>query len=288
LARKKATEYGIDLAQLHGTGPSGRIVEADVEEFRGAAAPPRPAEPSPALPPTPKPARPAASPGEDRPLSPMRRAIARRLTESKQTIPHFYVTVDVDAAPLVALRAQLNSLRPETEKLSFNDLIVKASAVALTRFPPVNSQLAGDRIRALPGVHIGVAVSLDEGLIVPVIRDCQAKSVTQIAAEIREKAARARAGKLAPEEYSGGSFTVSNLGMYDVEQFVAVINPPEAAILAVGAIRDAAVVQEGQVVAGKRMHLTLSVDHRIVDGAVAAQFLQELTARLEAPLGLLE
>jgi pyruvate dehydrogenase E2 component (dihydrolipoamide acetyltransferase) len=218
----------------------------------------------------------------------MRKTIARRLTESKQTIPHFYLTTDMDVEPLVALRGQYNALLPEERRISFNDLVVKACALALPGFPPLNSQLAGETIRTMAGVHIGVAVALDEGLIVPVIRDCQAKSLTRIAAEIREKAARARQGRLTPDEYSGGTFTISNLGMYDVEQFAAVINPPEPAILAVGAIRDEPVVKEGAVVPGKRMRLTISVDHRIVDGAVAARFLQEVKRLIQAPLSLFE
>jgi pyruvate dehydrogenase E2 component (dihydrolipoamide acetyltransferase) len=218
----------------------------------------------------------------------MRRTIARRLTESKQTIPHFYLTTDVDAAPLVELRAQFNAQQPEERRVTFNDFVVKASALALAKFPPLNTQLVAETLRTLAGVHIGVAVALEEGLIVPVVRDCQTKSLSRVAVEIRDLAGRARAGKLLPAEYQGGSFTISNLGMYDVEQFAAVINPPEAAILAVGAIRDTPVVEGGAVVPGKRMRLTLSVDHRIVDGAVAAQFLQELKRLLQNPLALVE
>jgi pyruvate dehydrogenase E2 component (dihydrolipoamide acetyltransferase) len=280
LARKVAAEYGIELAQVHGTGPGGRVVEADVEEFRQRGAPAAPKMPS-------------AAPGgaaaaSERPLSPIRKTIARRLTESKQTIPHFYLTTDVDAAPMVALRARYNAARAEELKVTFNDLVVKASALAIARFPAVNSQLHGDTQRTLAGIHVGVAVSLPEGLIVPVVRDCEQKSLGRIAAEIRDLAARARAGRLQPAEYSGGSFTVSNLGMYDVEEFAAVINPPEAAILAVGAIRDTPVIENSAVVPGKRMRLTISVDHRIVDGATAAQFLAEIKRLLQEPMSLVE
>ncbi len=273
LARRIAAERGFDLAQILGTGPSGRILEADVIEFqRRPAIPPRDAGPPP----------------QERGLSPMRKAIARRLTESKQTIPHFYLAADCDAAPIVALRAAYNSTREEDRRVSLNDLIVKAVALAVQRVPALNTQLAGDRLRALAGVHVGVAIALDEGLIVPVVRDCEAKPVSQIGREIRSLGDRARAGRLQPDEYSGGSITVTNLGMYGVEYFAAVINPPEAAIVAVGAVRDAPVVEDGAVVPGKRMRVTLSVDHRIVDGAVAANFLNALKTLVETPLGLLE
>jgi pyruvate dehydrogenase E2 component (dihydrolipoamide acetyltransferase) len=295
LARKIAAQHGIDLAQLQGSGPGGRIVEADVEGFRSRApapaAPPAPAAatPAPAAPPAaPAPAAAPALVAGERPLTPMRKTIAKRLTESKRNIPHFYLTTDIDVGALVAFRGEFNALHPEDRRISFNDLVVKACALALPRFPALNSQLEGDTVRTLSGVHIGVAVALEEGLIVPVLRDCEHKSITKLAAEIREKATRARAGRLAPNEYSGGGFTISNLGMYDVEQFDAVINPPEAAILAVGSIRDAPVISGGAVVPGKRMKVTISVDHRIVDGATAAQFLQELKRLLQSPLSLLE
>jgi len=274
LARKVAAERGLDLARIRGTGPGGRILEADVLAALAGA------------PPTAPPAVPAAA---ERPLSAMRRVIARRISESKRTVPHFYLTLDVDAELLVAARARYNATVGEGDRLTINDFVIKACAIALMRHPQMNSQLVGeDRIRTFDAAHIGFAVALPDGLLVPVIRDCQAKSVRQISREAASLAQRARAGALTPAEYSGGTFTVSNLGMYGITLFQAVINPPEAAILAVGAVRDEPVVREGQIVPGKRMALTLSVDHRVVDGAQAAQFLGTVKSLLENPLALME
>ena len=214
----------------------------------------------------------------------MRRTIARRLTESKQTVPHFYVTIEVDNAPLVQFREQLNSLDGNRPKISFNDLIIKACATAMQKFPAMNSQYTEEGIVQPEGIHIGLAVGLEEGLIVPVIRDVDRKSITAISHDAAGLIEKARSGKLQPAEYSGGTFTVSNLGMYGVKNFIAVINPPESAILAVGAGRQIPVVKDGQVTIGTRMDLTLSVDHRAIDGAVGAQFLQEVKRLLETPL----
>ncbi|MBI3909518.1 MAG: 2-oxo acid dehydrogenase subunit E2 [Armatimonadetes bacterium] len=284
LARKLAAERGLDLARIRGTGPGGRIVEADV---LAALAAPAPAPP--AAPPAPPGIAAPPIPARERPMSPVRRVVARRIAESKRTIPHFYLTLDVDAAPLTTFRQQYNAAVAEADRVSFNDLVVKACAIALPRFPQLNSQLVGeDTIRTFEGVHIGIAVALPEGLVVPVVRDCQAKTLRQISREARQLAERARAGALTPTEYSGGTFTISNLGMYGITLFQAVINPPEAAILAVGAIRDEAVVRDGQVVPGRRMSLTISVDHRLVDGARAAEFLQEVKRLLETPMALVE
>jgi pyruvate dehydrogenase E2 component (dihydrolipoamide acetyltransferase) len=291
LARKIAAERGIDLSEVRGTGPGGRIVEADLEEQHGA----RPEQVRPAAeraeaPPArgtaePAPASAQAPPvAEERELSAMRRTIARRLLESKQTIPHFYVTSEIDMEAAMALREQLHAADPERPKIPPDALVVRACALALRKFPTVNSQLVENKLRLIHDVNVGVAVALPDGLIVPVVRQADQKSVTQIADEIRQLAERARAGQLKPAEFSGGTFTISNLGMYDVESFSAIINPPEAAILAVGSIAQAPVVKKGELAVGLRMKVTISADHRIVDGAVAAQFLQEVKRLLQNPL----
>jgi len=275
LAKKVAAARGIDLTQVRGTGPGGRIVEADVEQAATHAPAERRAAPS---------GRPAPAPGQVRPLTPMRRTIARRLTESKQTVPHFYVTMEIDMAAAAQFRQQLNALDPDRAKVSFDVLIVKACAAALQKFLEVNSQYTDGGIVQPDGIHIGVAVALDEGLIVPVIRNADQKSLTALAAEAATLIEKARAGKLQPNEYSGGTFSITNLGMYGVRNFIAVINPPESAILAVGGIHEVPVVKDGQLAVGTRMEVTLSADHRAVDGAVAAQFLCEVKRLLEAPL----
>jgi pyruvate dehydrogenase E2 component (dihydrolipoamide acetyltransferase) len=280
LARKVAAEYGVDLASVAGTGPGGRIIEADVEEARNRV---------PALPATGGTAPATAGPGltaSQRPMSPMRKIIAKRLSQSKQSIPHFYLTLDVDMRAAVRLRGEYNTAIGEERKVSINDLVIRACALAITKFPALNSQLDGETIRTLASVNVGVAVSLEEGLIVPVVRDAQQKSVGTIGAEVRALAERARKGQLKPEEYSGGTFTVSNLGMYEITQFQAIINQPEAAILAVGAVRDTPIVENGAVIPGKQMYVTVSVDHRLVDGQVAARFLQEVKRLLQAPIAL--
>jgi pyruvate dehydrogenase E2 component (dihydrolipoamide acetyltransferase) len=290
LARKIAAEREIDLRQVRGTGPGGRIVEADLEAIpaarpertrpEAASRPAPPSEPAPA----PVAAPPPAVAAEERELSSMRRTIARRLLESKQTIPHYYVTSEIDMRAAADWRDQVNAAEPERPKLSPNDLVIRACALALRKFPAVNSQWVDGKQRFPHEIAVGVAVALPEGLIVPVIRAADQKSVSQISAEVRDLAERARKGELKPNEFSGGTFTVSNLGMYDVESFAAIINPPEAAILAVGTIAEAPVVQNGRLAVGLRMKVTLSADHRIVDGAVAAQFLQEVKRLLQSPM----
>jgi pyruvate dehydrogenase E2 component (dihydrolipoamide acetyltransferase) len=215
----------------------------------------------------------------------MRRTIAKRLAESKFTAPHFYITVEIDMDAAVALREQL--MESEDVKLSYNDLVLKACAKALTRFPTVNASWTGETIQTYAEVHLGVAVSLPEGLITPVVRDADRKHVVEISREVKDLAARARDKKLKPEEFSGSTFTVSNLGMMDVVEFTAIINPPEAAILAVGAVRKVAVVKDDKVTVGHRMKVTLSCDHRVVDGALGAQFLAEVRRLLERPVSLL-
>jgi pyruvate dehydrogenase E2 component (dihydrolipoamide acetyltransferase) len=214
----------------------------------------------------------------------MRKTIAKRLTESKQTVPHFYVTMEVDMAAAAQFREQLNALEKDRPQISYNDLIIKACAIALRKFPAVNSQFTGDGILQPEGIHVGVAVGLEEGLVVPVVRDADQKSLTAIAGELAPLIERARAGKLQPAEYSGGTFSISNMGMFGVRNFIAVINPPESAILAVGAVQQRPVVKDGQLAAGTVMEVTLSADHRAVDGAVAAQFLREVKRLLEQPL----
>jgi pyruvate dehydrogenase E2 component (dihydrolipoamide acetyltransferase) len=296
LARRLAAERQIPLSSIAGSGPGGRVIRRDVlglSTTPGATAPLADAAavlrfPTLAAPAVPAPVPPAAPPAvgdQQVPLSSMRRTIARRLTESKATAPHFYVTVEIAMDAAVALREQL--VRTERGKLSFNDLVVKASALALARFPMVNASWAEDKIVTHGEVHVGVAVAIPDGLIVPVVRNADRKTVLQIGAEVRDLATRARDRKLKPEEFAGGTFSISNLGMMDVEQFTAIINPPESAILAVGAVRKTPVVVDDRVQVGHRMKVTLSCDHRVVDGALAAQFLAEVRRLLENPASLL-
>ena len=275
LARKIAAEHGLDLTGMQGTGPGGRIIEADIEEALRSG----PAVPA-------AQGVPATADGAPRPMSPMRKIIARRLLQSKQTIPHFYLSLDVDMRAAAGLRSQYNASVGEEKKISFNDFVVRACVLALEKFPQLKSQIDGETIRTSTGTHIGVAVALDEGLIVPVVRDAQGKSISILAQEIRSLAERARKGQLTPAEYGGGTLSVTNLGMYEVTQFQAIINPPEAAIVAVGAVRDTPIVEDGQVIAGKQMYLTISADHRIVDGHVAALYMQAVKRLLQTPIAL--
>ncbi|UQA56092.1 pyruvate dehydrogenase complex dihydrolipoamide acetyltransferase [Polyangium aurulentum] len=297
--RKLAREQDVDLRGVTGSGPHGRIVARDLENLPAQAAQHAPA-PQPSVTESVAPA-PAAAPQpaglaepEVRPLSMMRKAIARRLTESKQTVPHFYLTIDVDADPLVALREQLNAelaaaAEPgkEAAKLSLNDLLVKACAIALRRVPECNAQFSPDAILVHKRVDISVAVAVAEGLVTPVVRDADKKSLVAISTEVRELAGRAKAKKLKPEEMANGTFSISNLGMFGIDEFSAVINPPEGAILAVGQVRREPVVKGDSVVPGRRMAMTLSCDHRVVDGAVGATFLKALRALLERPMQIL-
>jgi pyruvate dehydrogenase E2 component (dihydrolipoamide acetyltransferase) len=281
LARTMAARQNIPLAAVAGSGPGGRIVKRDIEGY----APGSPADravhaaaPAPVIP------FPAVAAGQDFPLSNMRKTIARRLVESKFSAPHFYVTVEIDMGAAVALREQL--LKGENVKVSFNDLVLKACARALTRFPMVNASWGGDKITTHGEVHLGVAVSIPDGLITPVVRNADRKSVLDISREVKDLAGRAREKKLRPEEFTGSTFTISNLGMFDVSEFTAIINPPEAAILAVGSVSKVPVVDGDKVTIGHRMKVTLSSDHRVVDGALAAQFLQEVRRLLENPVSL--
>jgi pyruvate dehydrogenase E2 component (dihydrolipoamide acetyltransferase) len=288
LARKTAREHGVDLRRITGTGPGGRIVRADVQA--AIPAPPSDHAPpgTPGLPATRSEASATAAPDTERvPLSTIRRITAQRLTESAAA-PHFYLTAVIDAEALLELRREANTAFAEAGlKISVTDLLIRACAVALRTHPQVNSSWGGDHILRHHQINIGCAVALPDGLIVPVIRAADRKSLSEIATQTHALTERARSGKLTPEEFTGGTFTLSNLGMFGIDHFTAVINPPEAAILAVGASRQEAAVRDGQVVATTTMKLTLSVDHRVLDGATGAAFLRDLTALLEQPLRIL-
>jgi len=289
LARSMAAHRKIDLSSVAGSGPGGRIIKRDIESWAG----PKPAQAAVARassatsgrPAAARPPAPTITPGQELPLSNMRKTIAKRLVESKFSAPHYYVTVEIDMDAAVDLRAQLQRL--EEAKISFNDLVVKACAKALKSFPMVNASWGGDKIATHADVNIGIAVALPDGLITPVVRNADQKSVTDIAQEVRDLAGRAKDKKLKPEEFTGSTFTISNLGMYDVTEFTAIINPPDSAILAVGAVRRVPVVDGDEIRPGHRMKVTLSSDHRVIDGALAAQFLAEVRRLLEAPVGLL-
>ena len=280
LARRMAAERGIDLAAVSGTGPEGRVVARDLE---GASA----AAPSPAPAPSGAPSRPrpaAGAPYSDVPLSQIRKTIAKRLSQSIGPIPTFYLTTEIDMERVAEAREAL--LAAGGEKVSFNDIVIKAVAMALRQHPACNAWWQDDHIRYWNEVHVSMAVAIEEGLITPVIRHADQKSLREIAAEARDLAGRARERRLTPEEYTGGTFSVSNLGMLDIDEFTAVINPPEAGILAVGRMVPQPVVHEGQVAIRRRMRVTMSCDHRVIDGATGARFLQTLKAMLENPLAM--
>ncbi len=302
LAKKVAAAHGVDLTGLKGTGPGGRIVQKDVlagGESNGtkvAQSAPTTAEPASVTPATPRSTPPVATPtpkvGQSTrvALTSMRKVIADRLLESKTTIPHFYLRIEVDAGPLAKLRADINAANEKDGgvKISVNDLILKATAVAITKNPKVNASFTGDSVTEFSSVQLAVAVAIDDGLITPVIREAQSKSLTQISLEVKDLATRARGKKLKPDEYQGGTFTVSNLGAYGIDSFDAIINPPQAGILSVGALVKKPVVNAaGEIVVGQRLHLGLSCDHRVIDGAVGAQFMATLRQLLENPLLLL-
>jgi pyruvate dehydrogenase E2 component (dihydrolipoyllysine-residue acetyltransferase) len=287
VAARMAAELGIDLRQLSGSGPAGRIIKRDIEAYLKE----REKTPVKAAPPPPIPT-PSFEPGLEgytsEPLSPIRQTIGRRMIESKQQAPHFYITMEVDMAAAMELRAQLNALLPDEGKVSVNDLVIKAAAVALRQFPRLNASFAGDEIRVQNQVHIGIAVAREVGLLTVVVRDCDLKSPVQIAAEAREVVGRARDGRMKPDDMVGATFTISNLGMFDVEDFCAIINPPQAAILAVGAVKRMPIVDaEGALRVGTRMKMTISADHRVTDGAEAARFMQAVKAALEQPMRLM-
>ena len=274
LARKLAADKGIDLSMVNGSGENGRIVKQDVEQFQA------PAQAAPAA---------TVFPGtesyEEVPVSQMRKTIAARLSESKFSAPHFYLNIEVNMDKAVAAREQLNAI--SEVKISMNDLVVKAVAGALRKHPKVNSSWLGTKIRYNHHIHIGVAMAVEEGLLVPVVRFADQKSLSQISAEVKEYGKKAKEKKLQPQDWAGNTFTVSNLGMFGIDSFTAIINPPDACIMAVGAVKDTVGVVNGEVKPVKTMNVTLSCDHRVVDGATGAQFLQTFRALLEEPVRML-
>jgi pyruvate dehydrogenase E2 component (dihydrolipoamide acetyltransferase) len=298
LARRMAQQAGIDLAALTGSGPGGRIVKADIDAARaGGAAKAAPAAapaPAPVAAPAPKPAAPAApitAAHKVVPHSTMRKVIARRLSESKATVPHFYATRDVELDALMKLRAELNAKSPKDGagafKLSVNDLVIKATALALRRLPSVNASWTDDGMVLYDDVDISVAVSIPDGLITPIVRKADQKGLAAISNEMKDLAARAKAGKLKPEEFQGGSFSISNMGMLGVKDFAAIINPPQAAILAVSAGEQRPVVKDGALAIATVMTVTISVDHRVIDGALAAEWLGVFKGIVEDPLQIM-
>jgi pyruvate dehydrogenase E2 component (dihydrolipoamide acetyltransferase) len=284
LAKKLAAEKGIDLKVVHGSGDNGRITKQDIDNYKpaakssgGGSEAPRGAT---------SPAAPAGKVSYDEvPVSQMRKVIAKRLAESKFTAPHFYLTMVIDMDKAVESRAKLNEV--SKVKISFNDLVLKACAVALKQHPAVNSSWLGDKIRINHHINIGVAVAVEDGLLVPVVRFADTKSLSQIGTEVKELAQKAKDKKLQPSEWEGNTFTISNLGMFGIDEFTAIINPPDACILAVGGIAQVPVVKNGAVVPGNVMKVTLSCDHRVVDGATGSAFLQTLKGLLEEPLRML-
>jgi pyruvate dehydrogenase E2 component (dihydrolipoamide acetyltransferase) len=290
LAKELAKEKGINLQDVQGSGENGRIIKRDVDSFQPAA------KPAPAEAPTAKPAEKAAAPvqlpkvyGEESfeevGLSQMRKTIARRLGESKFSAPHFYVTMEINMDRAMAARASMNEIAPV--KISFNDLVIKAAAVALQSHPAINSSWLGDKIRTNHHIHVGMAVAVDEGLLVPVIRFANLKSLSAISMEAKDLGGKAKNKKLQPADMQGNTFTISNLGMFGVDEFTAIINPPDACILAVGGIKETVKVENGEIKPTNVMKVTLSSDHRVVDGAKAAAFLQTLRSLLEDPVRLL-
>ena len=292
LARRMASQAGLDLAGVSGTGPNGRIVKADVEAAiaGGASAAPAAASAAPAGAPA------APTNAEKLPFEPefeleahstMRKTIARRLTESKQQVPHFYLTVDCEIDELLTLRKTLNEKGDGAYKLSVNDLVIKAAAIALRRVPKANASWTDEGVKLYKSADIAVAVAIDGGLITPVVRQADYKGMETISSEMKELSARARDGNLGPEEYQGGTFSISNLGMYGIKDFCAVINPPQACILAVGAGEQRPVVKDGALAVATVMSCTLSVDHRAVDGAIGAEYLGAFKTLIEDPLNML-
>ena len=285
LAKKIARDRGVNLGSVVGTGPGGRIVRRDIE--KALAKPTVDDRPQTVETPSSVVPRPSSVPDESIQTTKLRQAIGRRLVESKTTIPHFYVTHEYKMEALMELRKQLNGYLPDGEKLSVNDFIVKAVALSLREFPNLNATLQGDKIIRKGQVNVGVAVTVPGGLMTVVVKDTDQKPLRVISSEVKAMAARAREGKVKPEDVDGSTFSTSNLGMYDVEDFIAIINPPEAAILAISSAREVPVVENGQIKAGWRMKATISVDHRVSDGAEAAQFMQALAKYLEEPVRML-
>ena len=278
LAQRLANEKNIDVSTLDGSGDGGRIIKRDIENYQpsaqtkatGSAAPQAPS---------------GLDSFEDTPVSQMRKVIAKRLGESKYSAPHFYLTIDIDMDQAIAARKAINEL-PDV-KVSFNDLVIKSAAAALKKHPAINSSWLGDKIRTYSYVHMGVAVAVDEGLVVPVVKNADTKQLSQITAEVRDFAGRAREKKIQPNEMEGSTFSISNLGMFGIEEFTAIINPPNACIMAIGAIRQEPVVKDGQIVVGNRMKVTLSCDHRVVDGAKGSEFLNTFKTYMQNPVTIL-
>ena len=286
LARKLAAEKGIDISKVPGSGDNGRIVKKDVDSYTPAAVSATGGGSQPAQGSKPVITAPAGQVSyEDVPVSQMRKVIAKRLAESKFTAPHFYITMSIDMDNAVEARGKLNEVSPV--KISFNDLVLKAVAVALKQHPAINSSWLGDKIRVNHHVNIGVAVAIEDGLLVPVVRFADTKSLSQIGAEVKDLAQRAKNKKLQPADWEGSTFTISNMGMFGVDEFTAIINPPDACILAVSSIQQIPVVKKGAVVPGNVMKLTLSCDHRVVDGATGSAFLQTVKSLLEEPLRMM-
>ena len=286
LARRVAEEKNVDLGDIQGTGPGGRIVRRDIETALSSGQPSAvSSQPAPVSGP---PSTVVVSHADETvPLTKLRQAIGRRLVEVKQQVPHFYVTHDYKMEAVMEMLKQINGMLPEGEKLSVNDFLVKAVALALREFPNLNASLNGDAVLRHGAVNVGNAVAVEGGLLTVVCKDADQKSLRQISLEVRSMAGRVREGKVKPEDIEGSTFSISNLGMYDVEHFIAIINPPEAAILAVGSALEVPVVEEGEIKPGWRMKATISVDHRVSDGAEAAHFMQALAKYLEEPLRLL-
>jgi pyruvate dehydrogenase E2 component (dihydrolipoamide acetyltransferase) len=277
LARRLADDLGVDLTLVEGSGPAGRIVKRDIEAAKAAGV----AAPAPAG------WTADESEYEDVPVSQLRKTIAKRLVESIAPVPHFFLTVDVDMGRVVDARGSINAMLEKSgEKISINDILLKAVAAALRKHPDCNAQWHGGHIRRYNAVHLGVAVAIDDGLITPVIKNAHLKGISQIAREVRELAGRAREKKLMPDEYTGSTFSVSNLGMFGIHEFTAIINPPEAAILAVGGVEETPVVVAGEVTVRPRMRVTMSCDHRVIDGAQGSRFLATLKAMLEEPTAI--
>lgn len=278
LARSLASQHGLSIASIQGTGDGGRITKSDVERSLTLAS----VEPNTVS------AAPVSYPSSgyvDTPVSQMRKTIAKRLAESKFTAPHFYLTIAVDMSAATAARVEIN--KDGDVKISYNDLVVKSVAKALKKHPAVNSAWMGDSVRTNFDVHVGIAVAVEDGLLVPVVRHADAKGLAEISAEVRGFAMKAKEKKLQPSDWSGNTFTISNLGMFGIEEFTAIINPPDAAILAVGGVQDVPVVKNGQVQAGQVMKMTLSCDHRVIDGVTGAAFLNTVKGYLERPLSLI-
>ncbi|HEX5505508.1 MAG TPA: dihydrolipoamide acetyltransferase family protein, partial [Thermomicrobiales bacterium] len=293
LARRIAEEHDVDLARIAGSGPGGRVVREDVEAFLKRGQPAPAAAPAGVAGAGGAAVAPAATPAPAAatrmvPVSRMRAAIGRRMTESKTSVPHIYISAEVDMTEALRWRKQLNeAAAAEGYKVTVNDLVIKAAAQALTKFPNLNASFMGDQIALHGDVHISIAVALPDGLIAPVVRNADQKSIGRIAREAADLVARTREGKIHPDEFSGGTFTVSNLGPYNVETFISIITPPQAAALAVGSASQKAVVVDGAVAIRDRMNITLSADHRVTDGAESAQYVNEVRRLLEHPLSLL-